>query len=188
MTPEQQRITDLERENQKLKAKLKKAGLMPQAVPLPDDSEVTRLLALVEAAHPALKPPPNETGHRRHFINAIHYLTFAYRSDQFSSYATTVFLDDCSVWLQKFDIAGGVALRAFVCAAIAQRFIYSNPEQFPYQIELGIGLGASARPFAGWKFTLRDGVPAPTVSKKHVTPVVQQLDLTPGMRTVRGSW
>jgi hypothetical protein len=51
MTPDQQRISDLEKENQKLKAKMKRLGLMPQSVPLPDDSEVDKLISLVEAAH-----------------------------------------------------------------------------------------------------------------------------------------
>jgi hypothetical protein len=178
MTPEQ-RITELERENLKLKAKLKKVGLLPQSVDLPNENEVDRLIALVEEAHPKLKPAENETSHRQHFANAIYFLSFAYRAENFSQYQATVHLDECTTWLQKFDIAGGTSMKAFVAGAIAQRFNHSKTDDFPFGIELAIGLGSSARPFAGWRVTLRNGRVPPTVeSKKHA--------LVPGMRS--GRW
>ena len=185
----EQRITALERENQKLKAKMKRLGLLPQSVELPDEREVDKLIALVESAHPKLKPAANEPNHKQHFANAIYFLSFAYRSDNFSQYATTVHLDEATTWMQRFDIAGGTSMKAFVAAAIASRFGHSKTDDFPFGIELAIGLGASARPTAAWRVTLRDGkVPPPIESKKHAPQITQQLDLTPGMRTVRGPW
>jgi hypothetical protein len=181
------RISALERENAKLKAKLQRVGLMPKPVDLPTDNQVDRLIAIVTEAHPKLKPAENETAYRQHFINSLHYLTFAFRADNFSQYATTVHLDECSTWLQKFDLVGGTSMKAFVAAAIAQRFNHSKTDDYPYGIELAIGLGASAHPVMAWRTTLRDGrVPPPVESKKHVTPVVQQLNLVPGMRS--GRW
>jgi hypothetical protein len=184
----EQRISALERENAKLKAKLQRVGLLPQSVDLPTDNEVDRLIALVEQAHPKLCPAPNETSHRQHFINALHFLTFAFRSESFSQYASSVHLDECAVWLQKFDLPGGTSMKAFVAAAIAQRFGHSKTDDFPFGIELCVGLGASARPLAGWRKTLRDGVPPSVESKKHcgtAQPQVVQLNLTPGIRASR---
>jgi hypothetical protein len=179
MTPEQQRLTDLERENAKLKAKLQRLGLMPKTVDLPNDAEVDQLIALIEAAHPALKPVPQQ-----HFANALHFLTFAYRADEFSKYATTVHLDECSVWLQKFDIAGGTSMKAFIAAAIASRFKHSKTDDFPF-VELAIGLGASARPVSAWRVTLKENkVPPPTEPKRRAPAQAQvvQLNIAPALR------
>ena len=182
MTPEQ-RITALERENAKLKSKLQRVGLLPQSVDLPNAAELEKLLALVEEAHPALRPAPNETNHKQHFANAGYFLSFAYRRDEFSEYSLGVHADECATWLQRFEINGGTSARAFVAAAVASRFKYSSPHEFPFQINLGIGLGASARPVSAWRVTLREGrVPAPSEPKRPAPPVVQQLNLVHGLR------
>jgi len=169
-----------------LRSKLQRVGLLPATVDRPSSAELDQLIALVADAHPTLKPTANEAStYKQHFSNALHFLTFAFRSDTFSSYAVTVHLDECAVWLQKFDIAGGTSLRAFVAAAIASRFKYSSPRDFPFGLELGIGLGASARPAAAWRITLRDRkLLPPSESKKHVSAQVVQLNLTPSIRGV----
>ena len=183
----EQRISELEKENSKLKAKLQRVGLLPKSVDLPNDTEVAKLLSLVEEVHPTLKREPNETNHKQYFANAIYFLSFAYRRDEFSEYSLGVHADECATWLQRFEINGGTSMKAFVAAAIASRFKYSSPHEFPLQIELGIGLGASARPVAAWRVTLRDGkVPAPSEPKRPAPPIVQQLNLVHGLRG--GRW
>jgi hypothetical protein len=183
MTPEQ-RIADLERENATLRSRLRHAGLMPPPADLPSDSECDQLLTLVEQRHPILAVP-NDSQHKRAFLNAIHYLTFAHRVPEFSKYAATVFLDEANGWLNRFTIPGGTTLKAFTAAAIVMRFIYADLGQFPYGLEFGIALGSSGRPIAGWRNTLAEGrVPSPTESKRRAPaqPQVAQLNLAPSLR------
>jgi hypothetical protein len=179
MTPAR-KIAALMNENAALRSRLRAAGLLAPSCDLPNQDEVHQLLTLVETTHPVLLPVLNEKNHNKHFCNGLHYLSFAYRRDDFSPYATSVFLDECNSWLQRFDISGGTSLRAFLAAAIVSQIKYAPLDQYPFGIELGLSLGGSGQALAAWRETLSAGkVPPPTEPKRHTTTRVQQLNLTP---------
>jgi hypothetical protein len=185
MTPTR-KLAALMSENAALRSRLRAAGLLAPPADLPNEDEVNQLLTLVESTHPVLRPGPNEKNYAHHFINALHYLTFAYRKDDFSHYAASVFIDEASSWLSRFDISGGTSLRAFVAAAIVSRVKYAPLDQYPFGIELGLSLGGSGQAIAAWRETLSAGkVPPPTEPKRHTTTRVQQLNLTPNISAGR---
>src|SRR6516225_7547812 len=87
MTPAQ-KLASLRNENSMLRSRLRAAGLLAPPADLPNADEVNQLLTLVETAHSVLRPGPNEEKNfNQHFINALHYLQFCYRKDDFSPYA-----------------------------------------------------------------------------------------------------
>jgi hypothetical protein len=186
MTPAQ-KLAQVINENAMLRSRLRAAGLLAPPADLPNSDEITQLLTLVGSAHPVLVPAPTEEKtFSQHFTNALHYLAFAYRKDDFSPYAASVFLDEASSWLSRFEIAGGTSMKAFIAAAIVQQIKYAPLDQYPFGIELGLALGGSGQPIAAWRATLSAGcVPPPTEPKRHTTTTVQQLNLTPGLRSLK---
>jgi len=179
-------IAELQQENARLRSMLARNGVMLlPAVPLPTESETDRLLALVEAAHPRLVPGNGEPDHRQHFVNAVHYLTFARRSDQFSKYAATVFADDAARWVTANGYSsGGCGLRAFCAACVASGVATATFDRFPYDVEIALSLGANtAQPFAGWKDVLAAGrVPQPVQPKRRAPSRVIETTITGQLR------
>jgi hypothetical protein len=186
MTPVQ-KLAQVINENAMLRSRLRAAGLLAPPADLPNADEVSQLLTLVETTHPVLRPAPTEEKtFSQHFVNALHYLAFAYRKEDFSRYSASVFLDEASSWLSRFEIAGGTSLKAFMAAVVVSHVRYSPLNQYPFGLELGLALGGSGQPIAAWRETLSAGcVPPPTEPKRHTTTTVQQLNLTSGIRSSR---
>jgi hypothetical protein len=161
---DQERIEALERENADLKARLQASGLIPPPADLPTPEQTTRLLEAVESAHPKLAPKPADAAHRRAFVNALHYLLFARRSDYGklnSQYAVSFFVDDASAWLRRYNIQGGTMQRAFVAACAASAINISPTTRFPFDMEIGLSIGGASRPVVGWREILVDGPRSP---------------------------
>jgi len=176
-----ERIAELERENASLRARLRSAGLMPPPCDLPNDSEIDQLIRLVEAAHPALRPGPEEPHHRRHFQNALHHLCFVRRTDHLNeSYALSYFVDEATAWCRRFGIAGGVSLRSFCSAAVASKIRASTFGRFPFDVALALSLGGAASPSNIWRNVLANGLPPPLELKRPASiPIKQQLVFRP---------
>ena len=160
------RIAELKKENADLKARLVAAGLAPPPADLPNDEQTTKLLDLVEAAHPKLAPPTTAeaAGHPRAFLNACHYLLHARRSDYGRlnpTYGVLFFVDDASAWLRRYNIQGGTTQRAFVAACAASAINISPTTWFPCDMEIGLSTGGTSRPVVGWRDVLCDGVLEP---------------------------
>jgi hypothetical protein len=162
----------LRAENEDLRRRLRDAGLLLPSIPLPDEAQTTRLLALVEVAHPTLAPSEDQRAwHRIHFRNALSYLSFSYRTSDFSKYSAMSFLDDCRTWIERYGLTGGCSLRAFCAACVASNIGTATFEEFPHSIDLCLSFGGTGDLRAGWKDTLTAGhVPAPVPRRRRAFP------------------
>jgi hypothetical protein len=163
-----QRIRELETENNRLRSMLARAGIsiLPSA-DVPNDAELDRLLAMVAKAHPCLREAD-----RDQFAYALHFLAHVYRvSEPNTEYAASYWTDMCKDWLgtQGYPIQQ-MGLRPFVAAAVASGIVYGPLDEWPYGINLGISLGSAGRPSTAWRDALKCGVPQP-VQLRNRAPI-----------------
>jgi hypothetical protein len=148
---------------------------------MPTDAEIDKLLVLVGEAHPKLRPrQQDDAEYRQSFVLALHCLAYARRSDLNSKYAVSYFLDAGNEWLRKHQPgSAALSLKSFYAAAISSGIRHTAPTNFPYDLELGLGLGETTQPVAGWREILTAGkVPPPSESKRRLAPQVTQANLT----------
>jgi hypothetical protein len=171
-----QRVKELEMELARTKARLRAAGLEPPSADLPDVSQADELLALAEQ-WPKLRPTDQEPQHRLHFRNAVRYLCYVRRTgDLNSTYSLSFFLDGANAWLRQYQVQGGTSLRAFAAAALVSGIKTSRFDRFPYDVEVGIGLGTAAKPSNGWRSILTAGkLPEALALRRPLPPEQRQL-------------
>jgi len=187
----EERVAELESENDALRSRLIAAGLMPTPADLPSDQQLDKLIGLVVTAHPQLEPREEEGNFRRQFLNALHFLTFARRSDELNrEYALSFFVDQANQWCRQYNIDGGVRSRAFVAAAITSGVKYSPVVRFPRDIELGLALGGASQGSSAWHSVLTSGeVPKPTPLVQRARPErAQQLLIRPSSGDRSAGW
>jgi hypothetical protein len=174
----EQRIKELETENNRLRAMLARAGvsLLP-AADLPDADQLARLLKMVEQKYPQLKCP--EDSDKKQFAHAIRYLAFVYRLDRPNTlYATSFWVDGCGEWLRSQGIHSEMGLRPFTAAVVASGIVFGPSfDDWPYGINIGINLGSASRPSAAWRDVLKNGVPSPVELKNRAPARHHQLNM-----------
>jgi hypothetical protein len=175
-------LAELQRENEYLKTRLREAGLLMPNIPLPTEEETSRLLALVETAHPRLVPPEGErAAHRIGFRNALSFLAHAYRTTKFSPYAATSHLDEAREFCSRYGLSGLVSLRSFLAACAACGVGMSSTEEFPF-VDVCLSLGATSNMRCGWRDTLSAGrVLEPLPRKRRALPLASPVSIAGGM-------
>jgi hypothetical protein len=177
----EQRIRELEAENNRYRAMLRRAGvsLLP-AADLPNVDELDRLIRMVATKYPCLKcPAGDEPAYREQMARAMSYLVHVYRKDTpDTEHAVSFWIDNCRDFLAAQGInARAMTIQAFVTAAVASGIVHEPLDQFPYGINLGISLGSASRPSDAWRSILKNGVPQPVAPKYGRQPKVQQLNM-----------
>lgn len=168
------RIKQLEAEIVRLKAMLSRAGvsILPSA-DLPNDEELDRLLRMVEAAYPKLRPINKEQ-----FARAIHFLVYVYRVEKPNTlYATTFWIDGAREWFRSQGISSEMTLKPFVAAALASNIVFAPLDEFPFGVDLGINLGSASKPSSAWRDVLRNGIRPPVEPRNRASVRVQNIDV-----------
>lgn len=154
-------LKELQDENFRLRAMLARAGVtVPPSAELPNEEELDKLIAMVEAAHPRLKCPDGSkefiAANKTEVFNAIHFLCFAFRTEKLATQRSPAFwFDALREWAANRGYANvKVNLRPFTVAAIASRVAYSPIDNYPY-LSFGLSLGGVGQPSTAWRDTLR---------------------------------
>jgi hypothetical protein len=119
---------------------------------LPDDDELTKLMAIVEKAWPQLVgAEPTEV--RNGLIWASHAFK---RPGLNSEFYPTTLMDGARSWLKGQGYHSSLSLRAFLSSVIASGDIpYSDLSRFPWDIELGVTpVSERAQPSSKWHTVL----------------------------------
>jgi hypothetical protein len=158
---------------------LRRAGvtLLPK-VDLPNEVEIDRLLAKIEAKYPCLKGPA-DASYKKQFAESIHYLAFVFRPDKADTlHHVNVWIDNAREFLrgQGYN-PSPIGLKPFVAAAVASGIVYETLDEFPFSINLGIGLGSASRPSNAWRDVLRNGIPAPVEPRNRAPVRAQPIDV-----------
>src|SRR5215469_8570467 len=121
---------------------------------------------MIASRWPKLEPAPGLVGqHRRAFVAALHFLTFARRSDGLNTtYAVDYFVDEANVWLTQQNVQQRTTSLALYAAAIASGIKHTAPVRFPFDLSLGlIAHSTTATAHYGWRDVLERGrLPDPT--------------------------
>jgi hypothetical protein len=170
MNDQHQEISELRKENQRLRAMLARAGVtvLPN-VDLPTPAELDRIFTRVLAAYPVLNYP--ETN-KEEVYNAMHFLCFVFRTDKVNTDRSTgYFTDHCRDWLRQQGLhPASMGLRSFCVAAIASGISFSG--DYPY-LSFGISMGSASKPSNKWRETL-EHVPRPLPNSNYLDRPQQQ--------------
>jgi hypothetical protein len=120
---------------------------------LPDPQQLDRLLDLVEAAYPQLRPNADEPHHRQHVFNAFRFLVNVRRSEKLSPrYGLYYFLDWCGQFLRDNGVLTGVSHRGLTAAIAASCDIrFSSLQRYPFDIEIGLYPSEASVPSNAWR-------------------------------------
>jgi hypothetical protein len=157
------RERELETENARLHGMLARNGvILAPSVELPSDSELEKLLGMIEHACPTLRPPAAEAAaHRVMVKRAIYASAFMRRqAEPNQNFYATSFLDSARGWLRQQGVDSSLTLRSFLCSCVANGVSVSPLDPIKYAT-VGLVHGALSRPIAMWSFVLKSSVPKP---------------------------
>jgi hypothetical protein len=177
MTDQDEEIEQLQKENQRLRAQLARAGVtVLPSVDLPTPSELDRIVAKILSAYPVLNSPEVS---KAEVANAIHFLTFVFRTEKVNTDRSTGYWTDCATeWLRAQGLhPASMGLRSFIVAVIASGISFTlDKDNFPFGISFGINLGSASKPSNAWRRTL-ESVPRPVESENYLRPVERNIQM-----------
>jgi hypothetical protein len=153
----------------------------PEPVVLPTESELLGLLNILARSHPKLASDDAEA--RASFASAIHWLSYARRTEKLNAdRAISFFADLGNEWFRRHNLRGHMDGRGVMAAAICSRVLYSIQ---PASLALSIGGEVEHDPDLTWRKTLNAGsvLPPMTVQQAYA-PEPSRVRITGGNTVV----